>query len=230
MLKHLELLVAYDHPELSSMPRLALPVAFVFEDSHTPQPLLHSHNHLSLQMQSVTPSKLHGVPTSGDLTQLSSKIRTFLECWSGDTPSVPLFSIHPQQFLVPLPIRLFERIGSGRTSEVWHAEVKGADSLVTVTVKIISGRYAASVIRESLFYQAVFPLVGLDKFVPRYYGTYASCGGGWYAIVLEDVGVPVGMDDLFPQDNLPLKKEVQCVGLCASNKHPSEFDMFMQAN
>ena len=210
MLIHLQLLIVYDHPELSSTPRLALPVTFVFEDLHAPQPVLHSPNQLSLQKHSVTLSKPQGAPTSKNLTQLSSKIRTFLEFWSGDTSSVPLFSIHPQQSLcTPLPIRLFERIGSGRTSEVWHAEVKGVDSLATV--KMISGRYVASVIRESLFYQAVFPRVGLDKFVPRYYGTYASRGGGWYAIVLEDVGAPVGVGDLFPQDNLPLQRRVRCV-------------------
>jgi hypothetical protein len=73
---------------------------------------------------------------------------------------------------------------------------------------MISGRYVASVIRESLFYEAVFPLLGLAEFVPRYYGTYASCGGGWYAIALEDAGVPVGSGDLFPQDDLELMREV----------------------
>jgi len=199
-----QLLITYDHPELSSTPRLALPVTFVYECPHPPQPPLRSLNHLSLQMRSLK----QDAPTSGKLTQLPSKIRTFLESWPDDTPSVPLFSIHPQRFLHPsLPIRLFEPAGSGRTSQVWHAKVEGVDGLVAV--KMISGRYVASVIRESLFYQAVFPLVGLDQFVPRYYGTYASHRGGWYAIVLEDVGVPVGMCDLFPRDNLPLKKAVR---------------------
>ena len=127
-------------------------------------------------MHSVIPSKLQDAPTSGKLTQLPSKIRTFLESWPNDTPSVPLFSVHPQQFLhSSLPIRLFKPAGSGRTSQVWHAEVEGVDSLIAV--KMISGRYVAPVIRESLFYQAVFPLVGLDQFVPRYYGTYASRRG-----------------------------------------------------
>ena len=107
-----------------------------------------------------------------------------------------------------MPIRFFEPVGSGRTSDAWRAEVKSVDS--PVIVQMISGRYVASVIRESLFYEVVIPLFGLAEFVPQYYGTYASCQGGWYAVVLEDVGVPVGLDDFFPEDDPTLKKKVRC--------------------
>ena len=85
----------------------------------------------------------------------------------------------------------------------------------------------ASVIRESLFYEVVIPLFGLAEFVPQYYGTYASCQGGWYAIVLEDVGVPAGLDDFFPEDDPTLKKKF------GADDHASltrfRFDMFIQA-
>ena len=126
MLNHPQLLMTYDHPEFSSTPRLALPVTFLFEDPHTPQPLLHSPNHLSLGMHPATLSTPQDAPTSRKLTQLSSKIRTFLESWPVDTTRVPLFSLHPQH--PSLPIRLFEPVGSGRTSDAWRAEVKSVDS------------------------------------------------------------------------------------------------------
>lgn len=54
--------------------------------------------------------------------------------------------------------------------------------------------------RESLFYEVVFPLVGLGIFVPQYYGTYASLDGGWYAIVLQDVGRTLATDGSFPEE------------------------------
>ena len=75
---------------------------------------------------------------------------------------------------------------------------------------MVSGRHAASVVRESLFYEAVFPFCELAKFVPQYYGTYASHCGGWYAIVLEDVGIPVGRGDLFPRDDPTVTIGVRC--------------------
>jgi len=200
--------IAYDHPELSSTPRLALPVTFLFEDP--PNALLYSSNYLSLgttSYPSATASEPQDAPTSTGLTQLSPKIRTFLKSWPVDTQSVPLYSLHPQQSLPSsLSVRLFECIGNGRTCSAWRAGIKGIDS--PLIFKIISGRYVTSVIRESLFYEAVFPLCGLAEFVPRYYGTYASCQGGWYAIVLEDAGVPVGRGDSFPQDDLELMREV----------------------
>lgn len=56
---------------------------------------------------------------------------------------------------------------------------------------MMSVRDLASVVRETLFYQYIFPDSSLLRLVPRYYGTYASCDGGWYAIILEDAGEPV---------------------------------------
>lgn len=53
----------------------------------------------------------------------------------------------------------------------------------------IDSEHVASVARECLFYENVFPhLEGVNAIVPEYYGTYASAAGGWYAIVLGDAG------------------------------------------
>ena len=57
--------------------------------------------------------------------------------------------------------------------------------------KVISARELACIVRETLFYQCVFPGSTLGQLVPRYYGTYASCDGGWYVIILEHAGEPV---------------------------------------
>ena len=56
---------------------------------------------------------------------------------------------------------------------------------------MISRRELASIARETLFYQHVFPHLGLAELVPKYYGTYVSSDGAWYAIMLEDAGMPV---------------------------------------
>ena len=56
-------------------------------------------------------------------------------------------------------------------------------------------------VRESSFYEAVFPLVGLGRFVPQYYGTtYASLDGGWYAIVLQNVGRTLATSESFSEE------------------------------
>jgi len=71
---------------------------------------------------------------------------------------------------------------------------------MSLIIKMISGRHASSVVRESLFYEAVFPLVGLGIFVPQYYVTYASLHGGWYAIVLQGVGRTLATSESFPEE------------------------------
>ena len=43
----------------------------------------------------------------------------------------------------------FEHIGRGRTSDAWRAKVESTDT--PVIVKMVGGRHAASVVRESLF-------------------------------------------------------------------------------
>jgi hypothetical protein len=86
-------------------------------------------------------------------------------------------------------------VGYGRTGQVWKAETSGWEEgsevggMRDVVVKIVSDRHVGSVVRETLFYTDMFPnRPDLDGVVPRYFGTYASVEGGWFAIVLEDVG------------------------------------------
>jgi hypothetical protein len=67
---------------------------------------------------------------------------------------------------------------------------------------MISALEIASIVRETLFYQNVFPQSALVPFVPQYYGTYASCDGAWYVIILEDVGTPVeDVDGFFSEED-----------------------------
>ena len=49
--------------------------------------------------------------------------------------------------------------------------------------KLMSVRDLESEVRETLFYQYVFPGSSVKDLVPKYHGTYASCDGGWYAII-----------------------------------------------
>ena len=71
--------------------------------------------------------------------------------------------------------------------------------------KMISAREIASIVRETLFYQNVFPQSALVPFVPKYYGTYTSYDGAWYVIILEDVGMPVeDVDGFFLEEDEPV--------------------------
>jgi hypothetical protein len=169
----LQLRIAYDYPGLSSAPRPALHVTFIFEDPQqlTQQLLYPPITDLSLLRPSAATALKQGQPTSTGLKQLSPKICAFLESSPVETPRMPLLSLCPRHSShSPLSIRLHECVGSGRTCKAWRAEVEGIDSLLIV--KMVSGRYVASVVRETLFYEVVFPLVGLAKFVPQYYGTF----------------------------------------------------------
>ena len=87
-------------------------------------------------------------------------------------------------------ITLHEHIGRGRTSSIWCADINNSMHMCYVA-KMISAREIASIVRETLFYQNVFPQSVLAPLVPKYYGMYASCDGAWYVIVLENVGMPV---------------------------------------
>lgn len=74
--------------------------------------------------------------------------------------------------------------------------------------KLISVRDLESVVRETLFYHYVFPGLGLGQFVPKYHGTYVSCDGGWYAIILDDAGKRLedaGQDDFSELDEKRVK-------------------------
>jgi len=133
------------------------------------------------------------------LARLPSEIRAFLASNPVETPKLPLISHHLQKSRhTPLYARLYERVGGGRTCDAWRADIESSPT--PLIIKMISGRHVSSVIRESLFYEVVFPLVGLGIFVPQYYGTYASLDGGWYAIVLQDVGRTLATDGSFPEE------------------------------
>jgi hypothetical protein len=74
--------------------------------------------------------------------------------------------------------------------------------------KLMSVRDLESVVRETLFYRYVFPGSGLEQLVPKYHGTYASCDGGWYVIILGDAGKPLqdaGQDDFSKLDGKRVK-------------------------
>jgi len=75
--------------------------------------------------------------------------------------------------------------------------------------KLMSARDLDSVVRETLFYQYVFPGSSVEELVPKYHGTYASCDGGWYAIILDDAGKPLqdaGQDDFSELDSESVKR------------------------
>jgi len=116
-------------------------------------------------------------------------------------------------------ITLYERIGRGRTSSVWRADINSGVHMHYVA-KMISAREIASIVRETLFYQNVFPQSALAPFVPKYYGTYASCDGAWYVIILEDVGTPVeDVNDFFSEEDEPVVRDLEHTFLAAGVEH-----------
>lgn len=91
---------------------------------------------------------------------------------------------------------------------MWRVASDGLDSHKRVA-KVMSCRHIASVIRETLFYEKIFPESEVASLVPKYYGTYASIDGGWYVIILEDAGSPVEGDFDIPPDNVDLVEGVR---------------------
>ncbi|SCZ95677.1 BZ3500_MvSof-1268-A1-R1_Chr8-1g09722 [Microbotryum saponariae] len=105
-------------------------------------------------------------------------------------------------------LRLEKEVGTGSTAGGWLAHVvrvnrplcssaKPEVPLVdhpapntTYFLKLVPCSYVGSVIRETLFYQHVFPYLPdhLRKHLPQFYGTYRRTNGNGYAMVLENVG------------------------------------------
>jgi hypothetical protein len=124
--------------------------------------------------------------------------RTFLKEPLVEAPRAPLVPLDNP----PTPLyclTLHQCIGRGRTSSVWQADIND-DAGMSYVAKMTSTREIASIVRETLFYQNVFPHSWLAELVPKYYGTYVSCDGAWYVIILEDAGMPVeDMDNFFSE-------------------------------
>ncbi|SCZ94013.1 BZ3500_MvSof-1268-A1-R1_Chr6-1g08365 [Microbotryum saponariae] len=105
-------------------------------------------------------------------------------------------------------LRLEKEVGTGSTAGGWlanvvrvnrplcssaKAEVPLVDHPAPNTryfLKLVTGHYVGSVIRETLFYQHVFPYLPdyLRQYLPQYHGTYRRTNGNGYAMVLENVG------------------------------------------
>lgn len=126
------------------------------------------------------------------VTKIPPNVRNFLQLpWQPIPVKSSLHELlHEPSQNQPLKFSLGDIIGQGRTGYVRHASLNG-NALLPLVAKIISRRELASVVRETLFYQYIFPASPVAQYVPQYYGTYTSCWGGWYIIVLEYVGEPV---------------------------------------
>lgn len=121
-------------------------------------------------------------------SKIPPNIERFLQLpWEQGAVKLHSHDPHPMQ---PSKLVLGDLIGQGLTAQVHHISGSGS-AQIPLVAKIMSVRELASVVRETLFYQYVFPASAVARYVPRYYGTYASCGGGWYIILLEHAGQPL---------------------------------------
>jgi hypothetical protein len=151
---------------------------------------LHMSSWLSILPRRASPvSKIH------------PHVQNFLQLPWQQAP-VQLFSHKPYQIQPLKKFVLGDLIGRGRTGHVRHASLNQS-TLGSLVAKIISVRELASVVRETLFYQHIFPASTIAQYVPQYYGTYTSCLGGWYIIVLEHAGQPVqSVEDNFLESDM----------------------------
>ncbi|SCZ93965.1 BZ3500_MvSof-1268-A1-R1_Chr6-3g09032 [Microbotryum saponariae] len=114
-------------------------------------------------------------------------------------------------------LRLEKEVGTGSTAGGWLANVvrvnrplsssaKPEVPLVdhpapntTYFLKLVPCSYVGSVIRETLFYQHVFPHLPnhLQKHLPQYHGTYRRTNGSAYAMVLENVGTHMRYSEFY---------------------------------
>lgn len=108
----------------------------------------------------------------------------------------------PHFLLSPLPdaavtsIVLSERLGEGRIGSVWRVHFGRGTEEEPVrfdwVAKVIHRAHIASITRESLFYEFIFPsLPQLADLVPGYHGTYVSRDSEWYVVLLDYAGVAV---------------------------------------
>ncbi|SCV70061.1 BQ2448_1455 [Microbotryum intermedium] len=127
---------------------------------------------------------------------------------------IPLGS--SERFESTADLRLEKLVGTGSTAGGWLANVirtnrpsESPDTkfpLVddpvlnkTYFLKLVSCQFAGSVIRETLFYQQVFPHLPdhLRCYLPRYHGTYRGSNGNGYAMVFENVGKHMNERDYY---------------------------------
>ncbi|SCV70085.1 BQ2448_1479 [Microbotryum intermedium] len=113
-------------------------------------------------------------------------------------------------------LRLEKLVGTGSTAGGWLANVIGTnrrsespDTKVplvdgpvlnkTYFLILVSCDFVCSVIRETLFYQQVFPHLPdhLRSYLPRYHGTYRGSNGNGYAMVFENVGTYMNARDAY---------------------------------
>lgn len=182
--------IAYNVPMYSSSPTAVLQV--VFTPISMPDVLVSaSQGPLSSLSGSGTalPSHYSHTGSATIPSDISNPIRDFLKQYVTEPKRVRFVAL-PKPLSTSCRITLQRRLGEGRTGTVWEANIDDGNPARRV-VKMISARHIASAVRESLFYENVFQSSGLARSVPKYYGTYASYHGGWFAIVLEDVGKPV---------------------------------------
>ncbi|KAM0752165.1 hypothetical protein T439DRAFT_379271 [Meredithblackwellia eburnea MCA 4105] len=94
----------------------------------------------------------------------------------------------------PIQVKMIKELSRGRTSMVWSAEPCPAlGAPFPLILKIVSYRFLPSVIKETLFYKNYLPSVNLPSIkLARYVGTYGIPDGGWYVLLLEDVGRQLG--------------------------------------
>lgn len=166
---------------------------------------------LPLSSLVTTPPKSPSSKHDTALGALSTQARSFLESDNyGISEHGELVTLRAISSVLPCPLVLEAVVGNGRTTETWVATGLGKP----VVIKFVSHRHMASIARESIFYQSVFPaLEQLRDLVPSYYGTFVGGEGGWYAIILEDCGKPVGSWDDWPDDNPKLMKQIRSVNL-----------------
>ena len=139
--------------------------------------------------------------SDSSVSKIPPDVQKFLQLQWRQAP-VQLSS-HDPYHIQPLKFALGDLIGRGRTGHVRHASLLRESTLKSLVAKIISVRELASVVRETLFYQYVFPASAVAQYVPQYYGTYASCSGGWYVIVLEHAGQPIqSLEDDFLESDM----------------------------
>ncbi|SDA03631.1 BZ3501_MvSof-1269-A2-R1_Chr11g03196 [Microbotryum saponariae] len=121
------------------------------------------------------------------------------------------------RFETTADLRLEEQIASGSTAGGWLANVVRVNRPLSSSakaevplddhpapntryfLKLVTCNFVGSVIRETLFYQHVFPHLPdrLRKHVPQYHGTYRRTNGNGYAMVFEHAGAMMSDHDFY---------------------------------
>lgn len=103
-------------------------------------------------------------------------------------------------FTQPVLLQLARVLGTGATGVVWSIEPSSSSSLshLPLVIKLFASRDILAFAREHLFYREVFPTLSAStlSLVPSYIGSVFADHGGYYGIILEDVGTnDHGLDD-----------------------------------